>query len=86
MNKNMNTKLLDELEKVLKEKNIWKLKITRDDPVIVVEGSRNGLIWITKDILDWDNFRTKQELNQFEIAMDLEDLYISFFLKPNNHS
>lgn len=86
MNKNMNTKLLDELEKVLKEKNIWKLKITRDDPVIVVEGSRNGLIWITKDILDWDNFRTKQELNQFEIAMDLEDLYVSFFLKPENHA
>lgn len=82
----MNTKLLDELEKVLKEKNIWKLKITRDDPVIVVEGSRNGLIWITKDILDWDNFRTKQELNQFEIAMDLEDLYVSFFLKPENHA
>lgn len=82
----MNTKLLDELEKVLKEKNIWKLKITRDDPAIVVEGGRNGLIWITKDILDWDNFRTKQELDQFEIAIDLEDLYVSFFLKPENHA
>ena len=79
-------KIMDELEKVLKEKNLWKLKITRDDPAIVVEGNRNGLIWITKDILDWDNFRTKQELNQFEIAMDLEDLYISFFLKPENHA
>ena len=50
------------------------------------EGNRNGLIWITKDILDWDNFRTKQELNQFEIAIDLEDLYVSFFLKPENHA
>ena len=79
-------KILDELEKVLKEKNLWKLKITRDDPAIVVEGSRNSLIWITKDILDWDNFRSKQELDQFEIAMDLEDLYISFFLKPENHA
>ena len=79
-------KILDELEKVLKEKNLWKLKITRDDPAIVVEGSRNGLIWITKDILDWDNFRSKQELDQFEIAIDLEDLYVSFFLKPENHA
>ena len=79
-------KIMDELEKVLKEKNLWKLKITRDDPSIVVEGNRNGLIWITKDILDWDNFRTKQELNQFEIAIDLEDLYVLFFLKPENHA
>ena len=75
-------KVLDDLEKVLNEKNLWKLKISRDDPAIVVEGTRNGLIWILKDVLNLDNFKSDRELDLFEIAVDLENLYISFFMKP----
>ena len=78
--------ILNKVFNALNERNLWRLKIHKDTFCIVVEGSRNSLIWILKDILDWDNFRTDEELNQFEIAVDLEQEYISFFLKPENHA
>lgn len=78
--------ILDKVFNALNERNLWKLKIIKDTHSIVIEGGRNSLIWILKDILDWDNFRTDKELDLFEIVLDLEQGYISFFLKPENHA
>ena len=79
------TEFLDGVEKILNEINIWGLEIRREDPAIVVEGGRQMLIWLCKDLFDYDNERkTKLDhfLVYFEIAIDFEEGYISLFMKP----
>jgi hypothetical protein len=81
----MNSKeFLDKIESILHEINLWGLKIEREDPVIVVTGGRQMLIWLCKDLFDLDN-QGATELNHFldyfEIDIDFEEGFISFFMK-----
>lgn len=81
----MNSKeFLDKIESILRKINLWGLKIEREDPVIVVTGGRQMLIWLCKDLFDFDNQRATELdhfLDYFEIDIDFEKGFISFFMK-----
>lgn len=64
------------------------IEIKQDFPAIVVEGNRDNLTKFFIGVLEWDRDvdHMIHSLDLFEIALDLEQGYISFFLKPNNHS
>lgn len=64
------------------------VEVKPDFPAIVVEGSRDNLIKFFTGVLEWDrdvDYMT-HSLDLFEIALDLEQGYISFFMKPDNHA
>lgn len=64
------------------------IEIKQDFPAIVVEGSRDKLLEFFTEVLEWDynvDYMT-HSIDLFEIAMDLEQGYISFFMKPNNQA
>ena len=62
------------------------IEIKPDFPAIVVEGNRDNLTKFFAGVLEWDRDvdYMVHSLDQFEIAMDLEQGYISFFMKPEN--
>lgn len=62
------------------------IEIKQDFPAIVVEGNRDNLTKFFAGVLKWDRDvdYMVHSLDQFEIAMDLEQGYISFFMKPEN--
>lgn len=62
------------------------IEIKQDFPAIVVEGNRDNLTKFFAGVLEWDRDvdYMVHSLDQFEIAMDLEQGYISFFMKPEN--
>ena len=64
------------------------IEIKQDFPAIVVEGNRDNLTKFFAGVLEWDRDLDYMvhSLDQFEIAMDLEQGYISFFMKPDNHA
>ena len=64
------------------------IEIKQDFPAIVVEGNRDNLTKFFIGVLEWDRDVDYMihSLNLFEIALDLEQGYISFFMKPNNHA
>ena len=86
--------MLDKLWNVLieaqtKEPEFFKtLEIKREDPVIVIEGIASKLkgilcyLFAQEGLPVHDNF----SLEPFEIAIDFEQGYISFFLKSENHA
>ena len=86
----MINKLWDVLvEAQTKEPEFFKtLDIKREDHAIVVEGIASKLkgilcyLFTQEGLPVHDNFL----LDPFEIAIDFEQGYISFFLKPENHA
>lgn len=80
--------IYDRLHYTLEDLNIWGLEIKSETPTIVVEGKREALMWILKELFDWDrdvDYIT-HTINYFEIVVDFEQNYIVFFLKPENHA
>ena len=64
------------------------IEIKQDFPAIIVEGNRDNLTKFFAGVLEWDrdvDYIT-HSLDLFEIALDLEQGYISFFMKPDNHA
>lgn len=64
------------------------IEIKQDFPAIVVEGNRDNLTKFFTGVLEWDrdvDYIT-HSLDLFEIALDLEQGYISFFMKPDNRA
>lgn len=70
------------------QKWIADIKITRDDPVILIEGPKKklqiiiGMLFMSEGSIHNPDFT----LDPFEIAIDFEHQYISFFLKPECHA
>lgn len=64
------------------------VEIKSDFPAIVIEGSRENLIKFFNGVLEWDRDVDYMihSIDMFEIAIDFEQGYISFFLKPENHA
>lgn len=63
------------------------IEIKQDFPAIVVEGNRENLIKFFNGVLEWDrNVDMIHSIDMFEIVMDFEQGYISFFLKPEDHA
>lgn len=64
------------------------VEIKSDFPAIVIEGSRENLIKFFNGVLEWDRDvdHMIHSIDMFEIAIDFEQGYISFFLKPENHA
>ena len=80
--------IYDRLHYALEDLNIWGLEIKSETPAIVVEGKREALMWILKELFDWDrdiDYIT-HTINYFEIVVDFEQNYIVFFLKSENHA
>lgn len=64
------------------------VEVKSDFPSIVVKGSRENLIKFFNGVLEWDrdvDYIT-HSLDLFEITIDFEQGYISFFLKPENYA
>lgn len=63
------------------------IEIKQDFPAIVIEGTRENLIKFFNGVLEWDrDVDMIHSIDMFEIAIDFEQGYISFFLKSENHA
>lgn len=86
----MINKLWDVLvEAQTKDPEFFKtLEIKREDPIIVVEGIALKLKGILCYLFAREGLpvHNNVSLDPFEIAIDFEQGYISFFLKPENHA
>lgn len=86
----MINKLYDVLvEAQTKDPEFFKtLEIKREDPAIVVEGIASKLKGILCYLFVQEGLpiHNNISLDPFEIAIDFEQGYISFFLKPENHA
>lgn len=82
--------LWEVLNKPINPQSKWysDVEIKREDPVIVVEGPKDKLRIILGMVLGSEGscFLEGFSLDPFEIAIDFEQDYISFFLKPENHA
>ena len=63
------------------------IEIKQDFPAFIIEGHRNDMYTLMSDILLWarDTDYQSNTIDAFEISMDFEVGYISFFMKPDNH-
>jgi hypothetical protein len=86
----MINKLWEVLNKPVNPQSKWysDVEIKREDPVIIVEGPKDKLRIILGMVLGCEGsyFFEDFSLDPFEIAIDFEQGYISFFMKPDNHA
>ena len=86
----MINKLWELLNKPVNPQSPWyfDVEIKREDPAIIVEGPKDKLRIILGMVLGSEGsyFFEDFSLDPFEIAIDFEQGYISFFLKPENHA
>lgn len=62
------------------------VEIKQEFPAFVVEGDRDDMYTLMSNIMLWsrDVDYHSNTIDAFEIAMDFENSYISFFMKPRN--
>ena len=68
------------LYNTLNDLNLWDLRIYSDSYNIVVDGPREKLMWLLKDIFDWDrdvDYIT-HTINYFTIEIKLNNNILNF--------
>ena len=75
--------IYNHLFNAINDLNIWNIQVDKENFSIILRGTRAQLIYIFKEILDWErdcDYFT-QSLDCFNIKIDLQHSVIKFILK-----